>query len=101
MKYDVYYMKPDFFSAFIWGDKKPELAALDKTHTLLKSELERPDMEAVFTYMQGENWSPNGEARPLIERLGLKHTSMSVGDVLRDCWTGEYYVVASFGFDKL
>jgi hypothetical protein len=33
---------------------------------------------------QGENWSPNGEARDLILAKGLRHTSMSVGDVIED-----------------
>lgn len=33
--------------------------------------------------MQGENWSPNGEARSLIEEKGLIHTSMSMGDIVQ------------------
>ena len=36
----------------------------------------------VYKQMQGENWSPNGDARRLIARRGLKHTSLSVGDVV-------------------
>ena len=31
--------------------------------------------------MQGDNWSPKGEARSLIAGLGLHHTSMSTGDI--------------------
>lgn len=40
------------------------------------------DPNEIFKYFQGENWSPNGEARELIKALGLKHTSMSVGDIV-------------------
>lgn len=49
--------------------------------------------------MQGENWSPNGEAKELIRPLGLKHTSMSVGDIISD---GEnYWMVAPVGFVRI
>lgn len=34
--------------------------------------------------MQGEIWSPNGEANELIRSKGLFHTSMSVGDCAVD-----------------
>lgn len=40
------------------------------------------DLSEIFRYYQGENWSPEGEARDLIQGLGLNHTSMSVGDVV-------------------
>jgi hypothetical protein len=40
------------------------------------------DIDHVFHTMQGEVWSPNGEARSLIRALGLDHTSMSVGDLV-------------------
>jgi hypothetical protein len=36
--------------------------------------------EWCFDKFQGENWSPNGEARPIIRAMGITHTSMSVGD---------------------
>lgn len=38
------------------------------------------DPEEIFTAMQGENWSPNGEGNDLIVARGADHTSMSVGD---------------------
>lgn len=41
-------------------------------------------LEQVFMQMQGEVWSPNGEARAMIEELGLWHTSLSTGDVVLD-----------------
>jgi hypothetical protein len=63
------------------------------------------DLEEVFFLMQGEQWSPNGEARELIELLGLRHTSMSVGDLihridypLRENKNSEWFAVADMGF---
>ena len=48
------------------------------------------NLDKAWWQMQAEHWSSNGEGKPLIERLGLSHTSMSVGDVIRDeggaCW---------------
>ena len=49
--------------------------------------------------MQGENWSPNGEARNLIGSLGLSHTSMSVGDIIEI--DGNLFFVDRHGFKKL
>lgn len=57
-------------------------------------------VEEVFEKMQGENWSPNGEARPMIEALGLTHTSMSVGDVTEGP-NGELQMVEVFGWKTL
>lgn len=58
------------------------------------------DLEEVFQKMQGENWSPNGEARPIIAALGLHHTSMSTGDLIehKACQCTNYYMVAPAGF---
>lgn len=65
----------------------PDLTVADvlaeKTHVYLK-EVYAEDVEQVFFEMQGENWSPNGEARELIMSKGLRHTSMSVGDAVVD-----------------
>jgi hypothetical protein len=53
----------------------------------------------IYLVMQGETWSPEGEARELILRSGLKHTSMSVGDLIEDPETGTIYEVAASGFN--
>lgn len=55
---------------------------LDKTHSLLGSGDENLDPDDFFCRLQGERWSPNGEANPLIRAQGLAHTSMSVGDLI-------------------
>lgn len=56
---------------------------LKRTHVHV-ADVSAADREEVFTAMQGESWSPRGQARALIASLGLTHTSMSVGDVVRD-----------------
>lgn len=40
------------------------------------------NIETLYSFMQAEVWSPNGEAVELIESKGLAHTSMSVGDII-------------------
>ena len=99
MKYEIWYMKPEWFRDGICH-ALPKITTLSETHTLLMSGVEFDDMDEAYFYFQAEVWSSKGEARPLISELGLKHTSMSVGDVLVT-ETGDYYVVASFGFTKL
>lgn len=59
------------------------------------------NLEQIFSFMQGENWSPNGEARPYIESLDLDHTSMSVGDIALDIYTGKMYEVARAGWNEV
>ena len=56
------------------------------------------NLDDVFFTMQGDIWSPNGEARKVIENLELTHTSMSIGDVVEDLDTGEWAEVLPFGW---
>jgi len=114
MQYRVWYMKPGFFRdgmmGFDWLDgsgKLPDPADLGKTHVELKT-VEASDLEQVFYQMQGEVWSPRGEARGLIASKGLQHTSMSVGDVavysetLADGRTVDHVMmVDTFGFKEV
>ena len=64
------------------------------------TEIRALDMEDAWMKMQGEMWSPMGEARSIIRELGLSHTSMSVGDLLQD-EEGTFYIVAPVGFKKV
>ena len=63
-------------------------------------DLDAESRDAVYLAMQGENWSPNGEAMDLLISLGLNHTSMSVGDVVRDD-EGVYWMCDSFGWSRV
>jgi hypothetical protein len=55
---------------------------LSETHLLLDQTPET-DLDKIYNMYQGENWSPNGEAKELIQNLGLSHTSMCVGDIIK------------------
>jgi len=105
--FSIYYMRPDFFRDGIMGadwlkrhDKMPDASALDTTHIFLR-EIEADTPAHAFHLMQGENWSPNGEARGLIERKGLQHTSMSTGDIIVDQATNETLLIGNYGMHLL
>ncbi len=98
MKFQVWYALPWFCRNSFLG-KEPDADFLEGTHAHLK-DVEAPGLEPLWVAMQGENWSPNGEARELIAAKGLNHTSMSVGDVAVD-ENGTIHMVASIGFKKL
>jgi len=58
------------------------------------------NLQWVYNQMQGMNWSPHGEARPLLRRRGINHTSMSIGDVIVSP-DGEAFEVADYGFRSI
>jgi len=95
MKYSVFYYRmldrdnADYYCTRL----------LSATHRMV-AVVEASDLDDVFTKMQGFNWSPNGEARELISSLGLRHTSMSVGDVVKDAH-GVYWLCAEAGWELL
>jgi len=72
---------------------------LETTHAYLTS-IPDAKLESIYYNMQGEIWSPNGEARPLIEEKGLGHTSMSIGDIV-ELDDGSLHMVDSVGFFQL
>ena len=89
-KFKAYYAKdPTFHSSGEHGVPLLTIERLPETHVFVR-QVEAASLDGAFWNMQAEVWSPNGEAEPLIRELGLKHTSMSVGDVLEDpfgtCW---------------
>lgn len=57
-----------------------DLNDLSKTHVLLGS-VAGKDPEDLWTVLQGEVWSPKGEARSLIMGSGTAHTSCDLGDL--------------------
>lgn len=60
----------------------PSPGNLKGTHVLL-GKIKEKSPHRIFALMQGENWSPNGEARNLVQRAGTDHTSMMQGDILK------------------
>ena len=92
--YEIWYAR----SWIGFGSGMYTVCGLEKTHVMVCT-LDALDLGDAFRRMQGEVWSPNGEARELIERLGLTHTSMSAGDVIYD---GQiYWLCLSGGWKEL
>ncbi|MCG3209301.1 MAG: hypothetical protein FOGNACKC_02922 [Anaerolineae bacterium] len=79
MTYQVYYQR--FFGLVRPAEMK--LGYLGFSHRRV-TQLAARSLEDVFHRMQAERWSPQGQARALIRRLHLSHTSLSVGDVVQD-----------------
>lgn len=99
-KYAIWYMKPEWFPQGISG-MLPDPNNLEKTHVhLMDFSIQKDDLERLYMELQGERWSPNGEARPLIKSKGLQHTSMSVGDIAISS-DGHKHIVAMVGFERL
>jgi hypothetical protein len=101
----VWYAKPgyarDAMMGYDWLAENgllPDLKDLSKTHVLLGT-VQSIRTEDVFCLMQGESWSPNGEANEMIEAKGLWHTSMSVGDIM--VRLHRVHMVDRFGFKHL
>ena len=101
MKYKVFYAKtPRPLPHAGQGRSDPvTVERLPETHVFVR-DVDGESKDDVFRLMQGEVWSPQGEARPLIERLGLSHTSMSVGDVVQD-EEGHYWLCAKVGWTEI
>lgn len=74
----------------------PVLATLQTSHVLLGT-MESENLDKIFQHLQGEMWSPDGQARQLIQSLGLTHTSMSAGDVI-ELAGSRFYACKGFGF---
>ena len=92
--YLIYYMN-------FWKPR-PEVETIKKLsdYTYLMT-LMAGDMEEIFYYLQGEMWSPEGEARDLISELGLEHTSISVGDILYNRNNDAWFIVDHHGFTEI
>lgn len=102
----VWYAKPLFsrdggmgHDWLVETHKVPTTGALEETHVCLGT-IDSTDPEEIWVMMQGERWSPRGEARSLITEKGLRHTSMHVGDIVQVA-PGECFLVDSCGFVKL
>lgn len=106
-KFEVWYFTNTFGRDAMMGaswlkerELLPTVATLETTHRRLGL-FEANDLEDLFHKMQGHVWSPNGEARELIESLGdVWHTSMSVGDVVIG-GDGKAHMVDTWGFQEL
>lgn len=97
MRYQIWYMKPSFIRGTVGSSPDPDNLA--DTHVYLK-DIEAEDRENALYRMRAENWSPNGEARELLQAKGLQHTTMTIGDVLVD-ENNAVSLVTGIGFSLL
>jgi len=88
---EIWYMRPEQ-----WRFRRPVTnSTLAQTHILL-GHIACKSKNRTWALMQGDNWSPRGEANNLIQSKGLQRTSMSVGDVI--VVDGKIYEVAPVDF---
>ena len=99
---EIWYSKSKHFRDMTGGPrflekygKLPTADTLNKTHTKIGS-INTVDLNKIYGLMQGETWSPNGEARNVIGDSEAGHTSMSVGDIIK--MNGIMHMVDNHGF---
>ena len=63
------------------GYELPTMETINKTHVHLCN-VNTTDPKKVVSMLQGENWSPNGEAKDIIRKKGLNHVSITYGDII-------------------
>jgi hypothetical protein len=109
----IWYSKTNSFRDFSLGvdvaqnsKKLPKNPSeIKKTHVLLGKikgaggSLSDNNLEKIFAALQGENWSPAGEARTFIRKSGTSHSSMSTGDIVQD--GKKVFMADNFGFEQI
>jgi hypothetical protein len=105
---EIWYMKPSNSGSLLlsmFNDVPFDPAMLTFTHTLLGTTSADPSrskhetLEYIYENLQAFAWSPCGEANSLIKALGLKHTSMNVGDVVK-FKSGDIFVCKPVGWER-
>ena len=102
---EIWYWKEDFARDAMMGPafmtKHGVMPTPDtvKDHYALIGKIAETKPEKIFMMMQGDMWSPKGQARNMVRASGTGHTSMSVGDIIKI--GNEYLMVDRFGFHKL
>ena len=102
---EIWYWKQDAGRDMMMGKnflvkhgKMPDPNNLEATHVKIGS-VKETNPEKIYHMMQGEIWSPEGQARNMIRASGTGHTSMSMGDIV--VVDGQPMMVDRFGFAKL
>lgn len=91
----------DYMMGYDWLKKQGTEVSADTiptTHALI-GKIRETDPEKIFSMMQGDSWSPEGQARDMIEKSGTGHTSMSVGDVIKV--GNKWLMVDRYGFKDI
>jgi hypothetical protein len=101
IRYEIWYVNPSDDRERFFNPILPDPKHLKKSHTKVANYLSiTNDLEKIYYDMQGECWSPQGEARDLIKNLKLHHTTMSTGDVIKTP-DDKLFMVGKVGFVAL
>jgi hypothetical protein len=102
---EIWYWKEDNGRDYMMGPawlasrrEAPTPESIPQTHVLIGT-VKETNPEKVFHMMQGEIWSPEGQAYNMIVNSGSGHTSMSVGDVVKV--GNKWLMVDRFGFQDI
>jgi len=74
----------------------PDINNLEKTHIKLGS-IDASDFNDVFHIMN--TWGQGEPTNKLLDELGISHTSMSIGDIIK--YKGKFYYTDDYGFRRL
>jgi hypothetical protein len=102
---EIWYWKNDFAIDAMMGAKfmtkqgvMPTPDSVPDNYTLI-GKIRETNPDKIFHMMQGEIWSPEGQANDMIRASGTGHTSMSVGDIIHV--GNKWLMVDRFGFHEL
>jgi hypothetical protein len=102
---EIWYWKEDFARDAMMGAKfmtkqgiMPTPDSVPDNYTLI-GKIRETNPDKIFHMMQGEIWSPEGQANAMIRSSGTGHTSMSVGDIIHV--GNKWLMVDRYGFHAL
>lgn len=102
---EIWYWKEDFARDAMMGAAfmaKQGVLPTPETvpdNYVLIGKMRETNPDKIFHMMQGEIWSPEGQANNMIRSSGTGHTSMSVGDIIKV--GNKWLMVDRYGFQDL
>ena len=102
---EIWYWKDDFGRDAMMGanwlakhNKMPKPENISDNYVLI-GKIAETNLDKIYMKMQGEMWSPRGQARSMIRSSGTGHTSMSMGDIVKI--GGKFMMVDRFGWHDI
>jgi hypothetical protein len=102
---DVWYVKNKYFRDYILGSDNlpdgvelPDPNNLEATHAFI-GKFDTLDLDIIYNKMQGEFWSEGKTTNDILKSKDVGHTSMSVGDIIRN--KDGMFMVDNMGFYDL
>ena len=81
-----------------------DLSGLETTHVRVSEGHRAESLDEAYADHQADMWTVERYERwgdLVCNRLGASHATMSVGDVIEEVESGNFYAVDHFGFKKL